>query len=218
MRNYRHKFGLTLVEILIVVAIIAILVAMTIGIAARINIQSDKQLTKSTFAMLDAALEQFRDYGYDYKDPCFAGLKFPLDCNDFPENDLKTILEDALGLSSGDVTISGGTHDANYSGSEAMYFFLNRVPESRKILERINSKLLTKLGLDGDSMNINVDGQEYPLLRVIDPWGKTLRYSYYENDTETSNEPDMDSPRAFPVITSAGPDKKFGSVDDIVSR
>ena len=52
----------------------------------------------------------------------------------------------------------------------------------------------------------------YSLLRIIDPWGETLRYDYYDDYTEP------DEARNFPVITSAGPDGVFGTDDDIASR
>lgn len=216
MKIRQNKTGVTLVEILVVVAIIAILVAMVISVASRIDTQGKEQLTKNTIALLTAALGQFGDYGYSYTEyPNYAGLglKFPPDCNNFPQSDLETAL--ALGG-----TISGGTHDANYSGCEAMYFFLSRVPESRKTLDKIDKKLVTNLGLDGSPMEITVGSQVYPLFRVIDPWGQTLQYSYYRNIRESSpsSEPEPNSPRTFPVITSAGPDKNFGTADDIASR
>lgn len=219
MKIRQNKTGFTLVEILVVVAIIAILTAMVIGIAARINTQGKEQLTKNTIALLTAALAQFRDYGYTYSAPYnippYDSLKFPLDCNKFPQSDLAV----ALGGLGG--TISGGTHDdAEYSGCEAMYFFLSRVPECRLTLDKIDKKLVTNLGLDGGSMIITTaGGQIYPLFRVLDPWNKTLRYSYYDNGNEGStSEPPPGSPMTFPVITSAGPDKIFGTADDIVSR
>jgi hypothetical protein len=201
------------------VAIIAILVSMVIGIAARIDTQGKERLTKNTIALLTAALGQFGDYGYSYSDSNYA---FPLDCNGFSDTDLQTELQTALGLGAGGVAISGGTHDANYSGSEALYFFLSRVPESRQTLDRIDRKLVTNLGLDGSPMEITINpgAKVYPLFRVIDPWGETLRYSYYRNIRESSpsSEPEKGSPRTFPLITSAGPDKEFGSADDITSR
>lgn len=214
MKRRQNKTGVTLVEILVVVAIIAILVTMVIGIASRIDTQGKEQLTKNTIALLTAALGEFGDYGYNYTEyPNYAGLKFPPDCNNFLQSDLETELGG---------TISGGTHDADYSGSEAMYFFLSRVLESRQTLDKIDRKLVTNLGLDGQPMQITVGGQVYSLFRVIDPWGETLRYSYYRNTVEDcgplSGEPKPDSPRAFPLITSAGPDKNFGTADDITSR
>jgi prepilin-type N-terminal cleavage/methylation domain-containing protein len=217
MKRRQNKTGVTLVEILVVVAIIAILVTMVIGIAARIDTQGKERLTKNTFALLDAALGEFGDYGYRYSDSNYADFKFPLDCNNFPQNDLENELQTELGAI---VSISGGTHDANYSGSEALYFFLSRVPESRKTLDKIDKSLITKKGSNGEDMTITIDTKVYPLMRIIDPWGETLRYSYYKNSHElgSSSEPARSSPRAFPVITSAGPDKEFGSADDIASR
>jgi prepilin-type N-terminal cleavage/methylation domain-containing protein len=218
MKRRQNKTGVTLVEILVVVAIIAILVTMVIGIAARIDTQGKERLTKNTIALLTAALGQFGDYGYRYSDSNYADFKFPPDCNGFSDTDLKTELQTALGVI---VSISGGTHDANYSGSEAMYFFLSRVPESRQTLDKIDKKLVTNLGLDGSPMKITinpgVDEKEYPLFRVIDPWGKTLRYDYYD-ETKTNPDDRRKSKKTFPVITSAGPDKEFDTADDITSR
>jgi prepilin-type N-terminal cleavage/methylation domain-containing protein len=217
MKRRQNKTGVTLVEILVVVAIIAILVTMVIGIAARIDTQGKEQLTENTIALLTAALGQFGDYGYSYSDSNYADFKFPLDCNNFPQSDLENELQTALGAI---VSISGGTHDANYSGSETLYFFLNRVPESRQTLGKIDKSLITGKDENKLDMTVTVGGQVYPLFRVIDPWRTTLRYSYYRNiwESSPSSEPDPNSPRAFPVITSAGPDKEFGSADDIRNR
>ena len=220
MKSYKHKYGVTLVEMLIVLAIIALLASMVIGIAGRISNQSKEQLTRNTFALLESALEQFRDYEYNYPPP-YSDFDFPLDCNDYlfsnpPDFDLKTTLIDALGAAN--VLITSGTHDPAYSGSEVLYFFLNRVPESRKTLGKIDSSLITNRDSNKQDMNITItffDGssKDYPLLRIIDPWGKTLRYDYYD---ETTLNPD--SKRTFPVITSAGPDRNFNTPDDITSR
>lgn len=224
MKSYRHKTGVTLVEILIVVAIIAILATMVVGIATRISNQSKEQLTKNTFALLNAALGQFRDYGYNYKVPnaalapvrdFYRGLDFPLDCNGLPQPILEPALASALGATG--ISISGGVHGPNYSGSEALYFFLSRVPESRKTLKKIDDSLITNEGSDKRPMEIRIDflsgPKIFPLLRIIDPWGTTLHYDYY-------NEliPDPKMKRNFPLITSAGPDRIFGTGDDISNR
>lgn len=206
----RTKHGLTLIEMLIVVAIVAILATMLIGIAGRISNQSKEQLTKNTFALLNAALGQFRDYEYRYKHPDYTDFKFPLDCNGLDELDIKEILGEALDVS---IEIDAPGHDKKYSGCEALYFFLSQVPEGRRTLDRIDSSLITDEGTDGVSMKISIDDKDYPLLRIIDPWDKTLRYDYYN---ELNLNPD--SKRSFPLITSAGPDGDFGTADDITSR
>ncbi|HUS73826.1 MAG TPA: type II secretion system protein [Sedimentisphaerales bacterium] len=69
MKNYEHKTGLTLVEMLIVVAIIVILTTLVIGIATRIDDQSKEQLTENTMAMLESALQEYYEYWKSFPDP-----------------------------------------------------------------------------------------------------------------------------------------------------
>jgi len=59
MKRYKYKYGITLVEILVVVAVIAILATMVIGIASRINDQSKEQGLESTFTLLESALQEY---------------------------------------------------------------------------------------------------------------------------------------------------------------
>lgn len=227
MKSYRHKTGVTLVEILVVVAVIAILTTMVVGIATRINNQSKEQLTKNTFALLNAALGQFRDYGYNYKVPnaalapirdFYRGLDFPLDCSGFDQDGLGQALGTALGATGALIVPPGVHNDPNYSGSEALYFFLSRVPASRQTLDKIDDSLITNEGFGKQPMQIEivfpgVPPKLFPLLRIIDPWGTTLHYDYYNELTL-----DPKSKRTFPEITSAGPDRIFGTGDDITSR
>jgi prepilin-type N-terminal cleavage/methylation domain-containing protein len=237
MKSYGQKTGFTLVEMVIVVAIIAFLAAMVVGIARRIDNQSKERLCENTFALLDTALEQFRDYGYEYKTSAtddderdfYLGLDFPADCNGFTESKLEERLGDLLGAESLP-DISGGDHnDVGYSGSEALYFFLDRVPASSETLDKIYrpdkgtivKALITDKDAEGERLKINIDGTVYPLLRIVDPWGKTLRYDYYENKEE---DPGLTwlrrerSKRNFPLLISAGPDGIFGNTDDLRSR
>ncbi len=223
MKSYKDKTGVTLVEMLIVVAIIALLASMVIGIAARIDNQGKEQLAKGTIAILTNALEQFRDYGYRYPGPDYADFVFPLDCNGLdvvaalPILSLQKTLCNALGATDVSIMPLDVLHKPEYSGSEVLYFFLSKVPESRKTLDKIDSSLITNLSFDKLPMEIHIaflgGTKVYPLHRIIDPWGTTLHYDYY-------NELILDpkSKRTFPVITSAGPDRIFGTADDITSR
>ncbi len=218
--SYRGTAGVTLVEILVVVVVIAILAGMVIGLARRIDNQGKEQLVKNTFEILNCALEQFADYGYRYKDLNYADFDFPLDCNDYlfsnpPNFDLRTTLMSALGAM--DVSIISGTNDPNYSGSEAMYFFLSRVPDCRVTLDKVDKSFITNLDNNRTPITINVAGSIVPLMRVIDCWGTTLRYDYYDERAPTFDDM-RDSKKTFPVITSAGPDRVFDTVDDITSR
>jgi prepilin-type N-terminal cleavage/methylation domain-containing protein len=218
MKSYANKTGLTLVEMLIVVAIVVILTTMVIGLAGRVTDQSKEQLTRNTIGILTAALRQFHDYSYSYKAPVYSGFDFPLDFNDFPQPLLQTTLLSPLGAST--ILITGGVHHPSYSGCEVMYLFLSQVSECRKTLDKIDESLITNLGVDKQPLNITVtypsgSVKNYSMFRIIDPWGTTLKYDYYN---EVLIPPDPRQKRTFPVITSAGPDKQFGTTDDISSR
>ena len=225
MEKNRKTTGFTILETLVVVAVIMILVSMVIALASRFEDRGKERVIKSTFAMLDAALGEFAEYGYEYKGSYAEfSLSFPLDCNGFESEEFKATVANALGLGSEDVEIYGVYHE-DYSGSAGLYFFLSQVPECREALDRIDASLVTNKDRNGDKLQIEVDGKIYPLNRIVDPWsktipwGRTIRYSYYDNGVEISpNEPDMDDPRTFPLLISAGPDGEFNTTDDIKSN
>ncbi len=216
-------------EIIVVVAIIALLTSIVVSVATRIDNQSKERLMENTFDLLNAALEQYKDFGYQLKDnpaysaaerDFFLGLQFPIDCNGFNDAGVATTLESVLNLAAGDVNIPAG-HAADFSGSEVLYFFLNKVPANKEILNRIGKKLITNVGSGGQAMNIEITGIKYPLYRFVDAWGTTLRYDYYYDEVPTYPLSDAqvanmkNTKRSFPLIMSAGPDKVFGTADDI---
>jgi len=187
------KNGMTLIEILVAIAIMAILAAGLYSVSNYVQTQAKVKLTESTIELLSAALEQYYD---------FYG-KFPFIADKY-YNRNKLELNDSNGLN-GKVSDKAGTplsladYNDVYASSEAMYHFLNKCPDSKNIVSSIHSSLLT----NEDNKNreyffkFNSDGQVYQLRHIVDPWKTPLRYTYKQDDN-------------FPVITSAGPDKKFG--------
>ena len=226
MESSRYKYGLTLIEMLVVVAVIVLLAGLTIGIGSHLDTQSKERAVKSTFAVLEAALEQFYDYKYRYADPNYERFRFPPDCSEFPlvsPNPLAG-LEPTLSILEGaavQITNHDQTFDPKYleySGCEVLYFFLSKVPECRETLERIDGSLVTNTNEDGGRVEISVGGRPaWPFLRVVDPWGTTLRYDYYD-ERVLDLVLRYQGRKTFPVITSAGPDKVFNTPDDISSR
>jgi len=216
MKTRKYKHGLSLVEMLIVIGVIALLATMVIGVASRIDNQAKEKLTKSTVAILDAALEQFHDYKYTYQNPFYVEFDFPLDVVEpasgpIPSDILLTMLTQEFGLPVSVEPVYDGEpifHNLEYTSCELLYFFLSRIPECRETLDKIDSSLITDEDDNGYRMRLKIGDRYYPLLRVIDPWDKTLVYDY-------SNEI---ARKTFPVITSAGPDKVFGTDDDITNR
>ena len=156
MGSYRYTHGVTLVEILVVVATIALLATIVIAVAVRIDNQSKERGLKSTFTLLDSALREYYEY---------AG-KFPVQ----PERSFANAV----------------------AHSELLHRQLSSLPVSRQILVRI-----------GTTLRKNVKGTDLP--EIYDPWGTVLDYAYVSGDS-------------FPQLISAGPDKAFGTGDDITSR
>ena len=158
MKSYEYKHGVTLVEILVVVAIIALLASIVIGIAARIDNQSKESGLESTFALLESALQEYREY-----------------TGKFPEQPEKNFT-------------NAPVH------SEYLYKELHLIPESREILVKITDSLLK-----------NEYGTAETPAEIYDPWGMALDYRYFAGEN-------------FPELVSAGPDKIFGTSDDIPNR
>ncbi len=240
------KIGFTLVEILVVVAVIVILATMIVGITSRVNNQAKEQLTENTFAILDAALQEFCDYGWSYKSPVYSEFKFPLDVTEPvvpPVTD--NILELILGTEySAKVSIEPLDPAMpidlrpEYASSELLYFFLSKVPECRATLDKIDESLITNKGFNGNERKLVIDDGvkriEYRLPRFVDPWrqsgatakiGQTLLYDY-SYAYQPPAGPVTVIKRSFPIITSAGPDGifnspgpdgKFGTADDVIS-
>jgi prepilin-type N-terminal cleavage/methylation domain-containing protein len=237
MKTRAYKTGFTLIEMVMVVAIIAILVSMIVGVTKRFGDQSRERQCRNTIALLGNALEQFRDFGFEYKDD--ANLTFPLDCNGYSNltifaNTLHNALYSANPADPPNITISGGTHDLTFSGSEALYFILSQVPDCRATLAKIDKSLLTNDSNDRPPAPLTITiisgttTTVLPFTRIIDPWKTPLRYDYYPEFADymaiTAGGTWQNyliyrdsAKRTFPLITSAGPDKLFDTADDITN-
>lgn len=62
MNTRKYKHGLTLVEMLVVVTVIAILATMVIGIASLIDTQSKEKGVKSIFVLMEGALQEYHEF------------------------------------------------------------------------------------------------------------------------------------------------------------
>jgi len=78
--------------------------------------------------------------------------------------------------------------------SEYLYKELQSIPSSRQVLEKISDSLLKNKWGDANSQP-----------EIYDPWGTALDYRYISGNN-------------FPELISAGPDRKFGTSDDISNR
>ncbi len=76
---------------------------------------------------------------------------------------------------------------------ELMLQELRSVPAARQVLEKINPALIKSEGGAADAQSLR------------DPWGTVLDYVYLPDNT-------------FPELISAGPDRQFGTGDDISNK
>jgi len=154
---------MSLIEILIVIVVMAILTTMVIGVASRIDTQTKERSVQSVFALLDSALQEYREF-----------------TNHFPEQ-----------------------KEMNYANaaahSEYLYGELQTVPAVQKILQKIDSSLI-KNQYSAAGVPLTQTAPE-----IYDPWGTPLEYRYVTGDN-------------FPRLISAGPDKTFGTKDDMSNK
>jgi prepilin-type N-terminal cleavage/methylation domain-containing protein len=170
MKTRRYKHGLSLVEMLIVVGVIALLATMVIGVASRIDNQSKEKGVESVFALLEGALEEYKE---------FQG--------EFPGQPVK----DFMGAA---------------AHSEYLYGELYSIPSSRKILEKVSDSLIKN---EYSPAGVFLDNTPP---EIYDPWQvnskefrRAIDYIYVAGDN-------------FPRLISAGPDRNFGTADDISNR
>jgi len=203
----RRQLGFTLIEVLVTLAIILILAGALVGTGKYLRTRAERQLTQSEIEVICTALEQY----YDQTNP----KQFP------PQVDNQSGMEKAL---FGDpptqgITVVKGMHPVPdtdpatddtgtvFWRSEAAFYFLNKVPQSKEILNSLSNRMLSNKDLNGVGLQVQIPagGTTYDWVRFVDAWGTTLRYTYLSGD-------------AFPVLVSAGPDKKFDTKDDLSSQ
>ena len=72
MEINKNNHGLSLIEIVVTVAIIAVLATITIGIVSHMDSQNNQRSVESTFALLDGALDGYYEYWKGFPDPNLA--------------------------------------------------------------------------------------------------------------------------------------------------
>lgn len=152
------RYGMSLIEILIVVVVLAMLTTMVIGVASRIDTQAKEKSVEAMFTLLDSALQEYHEF-----------------TNRFPEQ-----------------------KEANFTNavihSEFLYGELQAIPAAQKILQKIDATRVE-----------NKYGTTQTPPEIYDPWGTPLDYRYVAGEN-------------FPRLISAGPDKTFGTTDDMSNR
>lgn len=201
----RSQSGFTLMEVLVVVSVVLILAGSLVGIGKYMTVRARTQLCESQVEVICTALEQ---YYTDYDAFPFVtdvdgdGDSFD-DATGLPDYQVADLLTDLDGSA-----VSAGTFDdlnEAAPSSTALYYFLDKAPNSRKIIQALTGDLVTSQDAGGVNIQVSLAGGEtVDLPRFVDPWGQSLRYEYLDG-------------AAFPIVTSAGPDGDFDTADDNVT-
>jgi prepilin-type N-terminal cleavage/methylation domain-containing protein len=205
MKKNSKYTGLTLVELLVAVAIVAALSAGLYIVGDYANKQAKIKFTESTIQILSTAIEQYHDF---YGKFPFQATTLTYDRNHLQAppalidpNSLGGLVTDNTG-----VALPAANYNNLYASSEALYYFLNKCPDAKTTIASLNPSLVT----NKDDKNreyffvFTGDTTVYPLRHIVDAWKTPFRYTYTTGDN-------------FPLIESAGPDKDFNKTDDNIS-
>lgn len=200
VRRRCGQSGMSLMEVLVAMAVVLVLIGSLIGIGSFVKTRAQIDQTKGLLETLCTALERY------YSDQVPNSFPFDTDTNN--DNVLDALDSYTVPVLETDLqgTVNGGLLDEDAS-SAALFYFLDKNPASRAIVENIANTLVTNKENGGPDIQLTLTatGQVIDLPRYVDPWGTSIRYVYLDGT-------------AFPVLTSAGPDKVFDTPDDITSK
>jgi len=242
-----RKTGFTLLEMLLAVAIVAVLVAILAVSASSLRREARIRLTESTIGILMTALEQYHEFWGDYP----PGVPVPAPIPGAAGEWSRGVLENAFGAvsnASWTSVLNAGHKDEN-APSEALYIRLYRTPVTKRMIDKMTSgpkipgkpqgRVGRMLVFDPDpSPKAPFSAADYPnipasligtgtpaeqisLYRFVDAWENPLRYEYRKDGmTIPGSIPPATytTTDQFPIIRSAGPDGVFGTNDDIKSN
>ena len=129
MKNKIKNNGLTLMELLIVIAIVAMMTSMIFMATRGSWIDANKRQTAGTIAIIEGALDEYRDYE-----------------GSFPNRYLAV-----------DFNSTGLSYPAQLNRSASLYSLLTSIPDSKKALERIADNQIFMVTVAGKNYFVFID-------------------------------------------------------------
>jgi len=222
----------TLVELIVVIAVLGILAAILLPVAGRIIDSNRASQTRQTMGVLAAAIDRFvleRPLAADPGDskrgvdpPSQRYGPYP------PDGYSPAVLQHYIaGAHPSEPVVRVGTSGQptsetpvdDFRSIEGLYLYLSRLSSrAKEVLERLPDGVLTNQdrcpsGPCPDALQL-VTGERIPLVEVADGWGRPLRYSVWE---EAPQGAPAGSGRFRYRLTSAGPDGDFDRDEDNVT-
>ncbi len=215
MKRKHIRQAFTLVELLVVMAVMAILIGAMVKVAGHVIDNAKKQNTQNTIQLLVTAMKEYQNFNSQGRRNFeFPAEPYPIDYSGAVNvADWRNWWKEKLDVNLGDIQVGihlGGSIWDDDAGTDEMwmaqaniellYFELDDVPDCRKILNQIPSDVTANA--DNDAVLFN--GQMKALIEVNDAWGHPLSYQ-----TQGVGN--------FPLLRSAGRDGIFFNADDILS-
>ena len=211
MRCKRGQSGMSLMEVLVALAVILILISTLIGVGSFVKTRANLDLTKAMLETLSTALTKYHsDFGDFPFDTDINGNGI-LELLEYDQAALETGLVGAVVPAPPPVLLVEKDGNGNWiptASSAALFYFLDKNPSSRTIAAAVPNSLITNKDDSGAAIQFTFTAPPNNMIdlpRYIDPWKISIRYEYLTGT-------------AFPVLTSAGPDKVFDTPDDITSK
>lgn len=207
MRKDCGHSGFSLVEMVVVLAVILILAGALLGVGKYLMIRASVDLTESQLEILATALQQYYD---DFEAFPVTVKDYNLDgaVDEYDESHLESDLQGTVTPDDAvdDLIAAEEETPPASASSAALFYYLDKNPNSRKIVEALTDTLISSNDTSGQPIQVTLTatGQTISLPRFIDAWGTSIRYEYIDGT-------------AFPTLTSAGPDTTFDTEDDIVN-
>ena len=204
--KYKSRAGFTLVELLVVIIIIALLSALTLGALRTGGIHAKEDSTRSFVVRISDSLmelfEELDDQGFtkDVIGDSYA-VRWQIPATQF----------DALYPSGGNpISPFGSTYRSYLQGisagsttesAECLYMIMTQTGYFADFVETLHETQVADT--DGNGLN-----------EFVDTWGTAIRLEFSLPDPNANESFTIQN---LPVIRSAGVDLEFGNDDDIVS-
>lgn len=143
----------TLVELLIVIAIIAALIGLTVAVGSRVISGGKKDLTRSTIEILNSAMQEYQS---DKGQILPSVVKSPDSADD-------------LLLAADVVVVSGTPGELLWPSGAVAVLAMRESSSARAVLEQLNPRVIS-------DVTINLSGDLVTLTSVIDGWGNPIRF------------------------------------------
>lgn len=220
--------GMTLIEILVVVGIIAVLIAIGFGLRNAVSTQAREDRTRIVFRIAQNALVDYQSTtGYtpghndpdhtvplDYQDQTVEGNLRRYDWSDRLNYNVESYAQDNT-PSAGELDISSGNNYDTFAEKSGARFvwIVERVPSIANMFRSLDDKsIYTPVKMSTATSDSNLPGSEVSegYFGLLDGWGEPIVYVAYQQRGDDCAYDDFLRERPTGYFASAGGNRHWG--------